>query len=86
MGYVRVIYWGLMHGTVQAKLMNDFFVGRSLVSFHLKDAVLEGGFTFEKAHVQSIYQYNNVKDPSFGNVQARPREHLHHACNVQKIM
>jgi caffeic acid 3-O-methyltransferase len=55
-----------MHGTVQAKLMNDFFVGRSLVSFHLKDAVLEGGFTFEKAHGMSLYQYSSVKDPTFG--------------------
>jgi hypothetical protein len=71
-----------MHSTVHAKLMNDFFVGRSLVSFHLKDAVLEGGFTFEKANVKSIYQYNSVKDPTLGNIQARPREHLHHAYNV----
>ncbi|XP_041016012.1 caffeic acid 3-O-methyltransferase-like [Juglans microcarpa x Juglans regia] len=33
--------------------------------FHLKDAVLEGGFPFEKAHGMSIYKYND-KDPIFG--------------------
>ncbi|KAG6650255.1 hypothetical protein CIPAW_06G030000 [Carya illinoinensis] len=33
--------------------------------FHLKDAVLEGGYAFEKAHGMSIYKYNE-KDPIFG--------------------
>ncbi|KAG7974055.1 hypothetical protein I3843_06G028400 [Carya illinoinensis] len=33
--------------------------------FHLKDAVLEGGYAFEKAHGMPVYKYNE-KDPIFG--------------------
>lgn len=62
---LRVLNSSYLIHIVFRSLFIFFKCSLALVRFHFKDAVLEGGYPFEKANGVSIFKYRE-KDPRFG--------------------